>query len=399
MPLRTEKRSRSQKAEMMRIRFCLLIMLFAGRYALAQDVIVKQDGGTILSKVLEIGTQEIAYKKWNSQDGPVYKIAKDQVLSVNYQNGEVDRFACPSDNPRPEELPVVDVSPAEDNAMRIALYNNSIRSRKNETPGKFAARYTYKFGMSSNSVLSSEDLDISIVLNGNGNGSWYNAPYLIKIRNKTDGFIYIDLANCFKIYPDGSYRCYYDTKQTTISSGTGSGVSLGLGAVANAFDVGGIAGTLANGLAVGTGSSKSASTTYAQNRILTVPPMATANLTEEKRDGRDGRGLITNSESFYIDAKDEWLPKRSVPKNGSISYSEKESPYTLKYVVVYSKDAQFSEIKRNTFELYVQQVLGVDIESTEINLYYRRDWEKKFLDMTPNTIIGIAIDNRNSHFL
>ena len=77
----------------MRIRFCLLIMLFAGRYALAQDVIVKQDGGTILSKVLEIGTQEIAYKKWNSQDGPVYKIAKDQVLSVNYQNGEVDRFA------------------------------------------------------------------------------------------------------------------------------------------------------------------------------------------------------------------------------------------------------------------------------------------------------------------
>ena len=182
-------------------------MLFAGRYALAQDVIVKQDGGTILSKVLEIGTQEIAYKKWNSQDGPVYKIAKDQVLSVNYQNGEVDRFACPSDNPRPEELPVVDVSPAEDNAMRIALYNNSIRSRKNETPGKFAARYTYKFGMSSNSVLSSEDLDISIVLNGNGNGSWYNAPYVIKIRNKTDGFIYIYFSICLKIYTVGSYSC------------------------------------------------------------------------------------------------------------------------------------------------------------------------------------------------
>ena len=367
-------------------------MLFAGRYALAQDVIVKQDGGTILSKVLEIGTQEIAYKKWNSQDGPVYKIAKDQVLSVNYQNGEVDRFACPSDNPRPEELPVVDVSPAEDNAMRIALYNNSIRSRKNETPGKFAARYTYKFGVASNSVLSSEDLDISIVLNGNGNGSWYNAPYLIKIRNKTDGFIYIDLANCFKIYPDGSYRCYYDTKQTTISSGTGSGVSLGLGAVANAFDIGGIAGTLANGLAVGTGSSKSASTTYAQNRILTVPPMATANLTEKKSDGT-GRNwrLITNSESFYIDANDEWLPKRSVPKNGSISYSVKESPYTLKYVVVYSKDAQFSEIKRNTFELYVQQVLGVDIESSAANMYYQLNWEKEFLGMTPNTIIGIAV--------
>lgn len=85
------------------------------------------------------------------------------------------------------------------------------------------------------------------------------------------------------------------------------------------------------------------------------------------------------------------MPKRSVPKNGSISYSEKESPYTLKYVVVYSKDAQFSEIKRNTFELYVQQVLGVDIESSAANMYYQLNWEKEFLGMTPNTIIGIAV--------
>lgn len=67
-----------------------------------------------------------------------------------------------------------------------------------------------------------------------------------------------------------------------------------------------------------------------------------------------------------------------MPKNGSISYSEKESPYTLKYVVVYSKDAQFSEIKRNTFELYVQQVLGVDIESSAANMYYQLNWEKEF---------------------
>lgn len=80
-----------------------------------------------------------------------------------------------------------------------------------------------------------------------------------------------------------------------------------------------------------------------------------------------------------------------MPKNGSISYSEKESPYTLKYVVVYSKDAQFSEIKRNTFELYVQQVLGVDIESSAANMYYQLNWEKEFLGMTPNTIIGIAV--------
>ena len=55
------------------------------------------------------------------------------------------------------------------------------------------------------------------------------------------------------------------------------------------------------------------------------------------------------------------------------------------------EDAQFSEIKRNTFELYVQQVLGVDIESSAANMYYQLNWEKEFLGMTPNTIIGIAV--------
>ena len=40
----------------------------------AQDVIVKTDNSTILSKVLEITSTEIKYKKWNNQDGTTYSI-------------------------------------------------------------------------------------------------------------------------------------------------------------------------------------------------------------------------------------------------------------------------------------------------------------------------------------
>lgn len=46
----------------------LLMVFFASTFtASAQDVIVKKDGSTILSKVIEIGTTEVKYKKWNNQ--------------------------------------------------------------------------------------------------------------------------------------------------------------------------------------------------------------------------------------------------------------------------------------------------------------------------------------------
>ena len=67
-------------------------MLFATQILSAQDVIVKKDNSTILSKVLEISDIEIKYKKWNNQDGPIYTIKKTDVVSINYQNGDIDKF-------------------------------------------------------------------------------------------------------------------------------------------------------------------------------------------------------------------------------------------------------------------------------------------------------------------
>lgn len=58
----------------------------------AQDVIVKKDNSTILSKVTKISSTEIEYKKWSNQDGPTYTINKSDVVSINYQNGEIDKF-------------------------------------------------------------------------------------------------------------------------------------------------------------------------------------------------------------------------------------------------------------------------------------------------------------------
>ena len=70
----------------------LILFSFVCSNSLAQDVIVKKDGSTILSKVLEVNTSEIKYKKYSNLDGPTYTILKTELLSINYKNGEKDMF-------------------------------------------------------------------------------------------------------------------------------------------------------------------------------------------------------------------------------------------------------------------------------------------------------------------
>lgn len=71
--------------------FAIFLLCSTGM-ATAQDVILKKDNTTVLSKVLEITSTEIKYKKWSNQDGPTYSISRSLVTSINYQNGEVERF-------------------------------------------------------------------------------------------------------------------------------------------------------------------------------------------------------------------------------------------------------------------------------------------------------------------
>lgn len=72
-----------------------LLFLLCSISVSAQDVIVKKDGTTILSKVLEVGQSEIRYKKHENLDGPTYTISKSELQAINYQNGAKDTFSEP----------------------------------------------------------------------------------------------------------------------------------------------------------------------------------------------------------------------------------------------------------------------------------------------------------------
>jgi len=71
------------------------LLLLCSASVSAQDVIVKKDGSTILSKVLEVGQEEIKYKKHDNLEGPTYIIQKSELQAINYQNGAKDTFSAP----------------------------------------------------------------------------------------------------------------------------------------------------------------------------------------------------------------------------------------------------------------------------------------------------------------
>lgn len=68
------------------------LIVFFTLNTFAQDIIVKKDGSTIISKVYEIGNSYVKYKKYTNQQGPIYSIDSSDIMRINYENGEIENF-------------------------------------------------------------------------------------------------------------------------------------------------------------------------------------------------------------------------------------------------------------------------------------------------------------------
>ncbi len=67
--------------------FFFYILFLISIASKSQDIIIKKNGDEIKAKVAEIGVNEIKYKRFDFQDGPVYTISKSEVVLVRYENG------------------------------------------------------------------------------------------------------------------------------------------------------------------------------------------------------------------------------------------------------------------------------------------------------------------------
>lgn len=70
----------------------LLITVIIFTNLRAQDIIILNDGTEIESKILEVGIENIKYKKFNAQEGPVYLLPKSDIFLIKYEDGTKDIF-------------------------------------------------------------------------------------------------------------------------------------------------------------------------------------------------------------------------------------------------------------------------------------------------------------------
>ena len=67
-----------------------VFVLALAQHVFSQDTIFKRNGEVIASKVLEINTAEIKFRKTSNLTGPVYSEARNEVLRIKFENGVVD---------------------------------------------------------------------------------------------------------------------------------------------------------------------------------------------------------------------------------------------------------------------------------------------------------------------
>lgn len=344
----------------------LLLLSLSPVLAFGQDLIVKKDGDVIQAKVLKVSAIEVEYKKWSNQNGPLYSIGVGSILAINYENGEKETFANTYANVTQVvvdkntlamqiEMPV---NPDDNNANLLDLYNNQIVVSKKPNPkDKLAEWIVPVWGISNNSVLSDENVTVRFEkLYKNKNvKTRYVLGYRVQVQNKTDKNIYIDLVNSFKVDDKGMSTPYFSNKIFTSNVKSGSGSSFNVGAVMGALGVGGVVGTLANGMNVGGGKEVGTSVTEDQERILVIPPHATASLPLEKK--VDGNEVKEIPEIFtFHDLPDKGLPVKV--EEFKVLYDENESFAKNRRIITYSTTPDFNTYFRVNIEVYVRAALG-----------------------------------------
>jgi hypothetical protein len=172
---------------MKRIISSTLIFIFGCIYfAGAQDVIYLKNGSKEESKITMIGSKEIQYKKFGNLEGPVYTLAKSEIMMITYENGDYEMFTSQAD-----------VSKQSKEELKTNYTKNLI--------GYHLFDVVYgDFTFSYERILSSGTIGIVIPV---GFGYAYNSDYFNNNENWLKNGIYSGIGINF--YPTGQGKWRY----------------------------------------------------------------------------------------------------------------------------------------------------------------------------------------------
>lgn len=384
---RTHIKQKSITVNYMRILFTIALMLCNWGFTWAQDRVITKEGDVMEVYRVDLGSTFIYYTLEDKDDAPLQKIAKADVLMIRKKDGtKIDvTAAATATAPAPPAQAGQTAQPgivtlkreeltAEGKAANDALIEKLnchvelvLKDSDKEDVGiKRAKRGFAILGVKQNSVIANEDIEVGMTLGVMYQEKKVDVFYPLKVyeqfyvnflykphicfsvKNKQNKTLYLDLGNTFYV-SQGQPVCYYIPTASTTSSGSSGGGSLNLGAVAGALGVGGAVGTLASGISVGGGSSKSTSTTTYSQRVIGIPPYATVQLSPKP---------LYPDKSYPVFNFSSDCEGGTMMVGDNYTYAEETSPLQMSLILAYSETENCERTKSAPINLYIRQLLG-----------------------------------------
>lgn len=392
------------------LRMAVLAVLTVSASAVAfADVLVMNDGST--KKVFNVeATQKYIYYTLTEAADDIQRIPVGEVFAYKIGDGPMTPVGQAQVNApqqtNPTEQPATKVTgeikpvPSEDNGQLIYRYNGHeplVYKDKKPQPDKYTGYFMSLWGMEDSSVLSDSVVKIGfehIYLDGNKDHSIIG--HRLKVTNKTDKPLYIDLANSFRKMNGGYMEPFYKGSVYSEGAASTSGGSLNMGAVAGALGVGGALGTLASGLNVGQANTKTAGITTAEQQYLIVP--AHSSVTMPGRKVSNGKTILETYEPLFFCQKtygesvEKYALKNSdlttltvtedqkaqkVKDDQDVSresleirrwvqtdYTPETTPKKLGYIITYSTEPDFSAYTRLPVDMYMRGAFGFNVNGS-----------------------------------
>ncbi len=359
------------------------LMLFLATQIFAQDVIVMKDGSTILSKVVEIGTTEVKYKKYSNLEGPNYAILKSDIMVINYENGQKDTFndatsAPATTNANNQTSIPFEVNPnlEKDNLQLVQAFNSTSLSYIGDDTKKKCYALAWVLGLKEGSIIETPELKATfemkvwhgrVALTGSkvkgdrtlslGEPSGFNFEnyqfrLVVKLTNKTDKPLYVDLHNCF-ISQNGVSSPYDILSATTIGT-TGR----------------------ANGnTGVGTRSERIMTIPAGQTLALSPQNIGEGFTWETSRNGSYQHDIVKTylpylkEKGYATNSKNNVTTMFSDLQRGeTVDIPMQKNVSPLSAMITYSYEETMKATQKQNMDFYVRQVMGCkDIKATSID--------------------------------
>ncbi len=165
----------------------------------AQDFIYKTDGTEIKAKVVEIGLNEVKYKKFENINGPNYIILKSDVFIIKYKNGSKDVFNKIEKLTNNKTEKITSNNKESVTIPKEYLYDIIIKTNGDTIKVKFvdiwAAEIKYKkFEYNKSTTYSILKSEVFMIIYKDGSREMFNNTYKENTNNKKES---ITVSNKF----------------------------------------------------------------------------------------------------------------------------------------------------------------------------------------------------------